>query len=169
MKRPDTRAFLFDVQRACELIAEFTTGMTLPEYAADLKTRSAVERQLEIIGEAIGQMLKLFPEVQEELPQAAQIIAFRNRLIHGYASVSNQVVWASSTATCPSSPPKSKSFWQHSRAGKTRSLRPCAQRRRLSRTAAHDAGYLPSKWMPGPARLVNSSSSASALRKRRPQ
>ncbi|HKV12384.1 MAG TPA: HepT-like ribonuclease domain-containing protein [Thermoanaerobaculia bacterium] len=93
MKQPDPRTFLFDVQRACELITEFTIGMTLPEYAADLKTRSAVERQLEIIGEAISQMLKLFPEMQEELPQAAQIIAFRNRLIHGYASVSNQVVW----------------------------------------------------------------------------
>lgn len=93
MKRPDPRSFLFDVQRACELITEFTTGMTLPEYAADLKTRSAVERQLEIVGEAISQMLKLFPEMQEELPQAPRIISFRNHLIHGYASVSNQVVW----------------------------------------------------------------------------
>jgi uncharacterized protein with HEPN domain len=93
MKRPDPRSFLFDIQRACQLITEFTSGMTLPEYAADLKTRSAVERQLEIVGEAIGQMLKLFPEMREEVPQAPRIIAFRNYLIHGYASVSNQVVW----------------------------------------------------------------------------
>ena len=93
MKQPDARTFLFDIQRACQLIAQFTLGTTLPKYAADLKTRSAVERQLEIIGEALGQMLRLFPEMEYQLPEAPRIIAFRNRLIHGYASVSNQVVW----------------------------------------------------------------------------
>lgn len=41
MKRPDPRSFLFDIQRVCQLIAEFTSGMTLPDYAADLKPRSA--------------------------------------------------------------------------------------------------------------------------------
>lgn len=93
MKRPDPRTFLFDIQNACELIVEFTVGMTFPDYAADPKTRSAVERQLEIIGEALGQMLKIFPEMGEHFPDASDIISFRNRLIHGYASVSNSVVW----------------------------------------------------------------------------
>ncbi|HEV2852465.1 MAG TPA: HepT-like ribonuclease domain-containing protein [Thermoanaerobaculia bacterium] len=93
MKRPDPRTFLFDIQKACELFVEFTSGMTFPGYAADPKTRSAVERQLEIIGEALGQMLRIFPEKEELFPEAPDIIAFRNRLIHGYASVSNSVVW----------------------------------------------------------------------------
>jgi uncharacterized protein with HEPN domain len=93
MKRPDARAFLFDIQRACQLITQFISGTTLPDYAADPKTRSAVERQLEIIGEALGQMLKLFPEMGHQFPEAPRIISFRNYLIHGYASVSNQVVW----------------------------------------------------------------------------
>ena len=93
MKRPDPRTFLFDIQNACELIVEFTSGMTFPDYVADPKTRSAVERQLEIIGEALGQMLKVFPEMGGQFPEAPDIIAFRNRLIHGYASVSNSVVW----------------------------------------------------------------------------
>jgi hypothetical protein len=53
MKQPDARAFLFDVQRACQLIQEFTSGMTLQDYAADRKTRSAVERQLEIVGDPV--------------------------------------------------------------------------------------------------------------------
>lgn len=93
MKRPDPRTFLFDIQKACELTAEFTSGMTFPDYAADPKTRSAVERQFEIIGEALSQMLKTFPEMGVHFPEAPDIIAFRNRLIHGYASVSNSVVW----------------------------------------------------------------------------
>jgi len=88
MKQPDPRAFLFDIQAACQRISEFTLGMTLQDYVADLKTRSAVERQLEIIGEAVGQMLKAFPDLQGELPEAPRIISFRNFLIHGYASVS---------------------------------------------------------------------------------
>jgi uncharacterized protein with HEPN domain len=93
MKQPDARAFLFDVQRACQLIQEFTSGMTFQDYVADRKTRSAVERQLEIVGEAIGQMLRAFPEMRQDIPDASRIISFRHRLIHGYASVSNPVVW----------------------------------------------------------------------------
>ncbi len=93
MRQPDACAFLFDIQTACQLIREFTSGMTFQDYAEDRKTRSAVERQLGIVGEAIGQMLKAFPEMRQEIPDASRIIAFRNRLIHGYASVSNPVVW----------------------------------------------------------------------------
>ncbi|MBW8877610.1 MAG: DUF86 domain-containing protein [Acidobacteria bacterium] len=93
MRQPDARTFLFDVLRACQNIIGFTSGLNLEDYAADVKTRSAVERQFEIVGEAIGQMLKLFPEMQEEFPEASRIISFRNYLIHGYASVSNEVVW----------------------------------------------------------------------------
>jgi len=93
MKQPDARAFLFDIQRACRVIDQFTSGMTFSDYVADLKTRSAVERQLEIIGEALSQMLEGFPEMEQQFPEAPRIISSRNRLIHGYASVSNQVVW----------------------------------------------------------------------------
>ena len=93
MKRPDARTFLFDIQQACRVIGQFTSGMTFSDYVADLKTRSAVERQLEIIGEALSQLLENFPEKEEQFPEAPRIISFRNRLIHGYASVSNEVVW----------------------------------------------------------------------------
>ena len=93
MKRPDARSFLFDIQRACQAIGAFTSQLTFEEYVADLKTRSAVERQLEIAGEAVSQMLKYFPEMQADLSEGPRVIAFRNYLIHAYATVSNQVVW----------------------------------------------------------------------------
>ncbi len=93
MKQREARVFLFEIHRACELIQQFISGMSFSEYDADVKTRSAVERQLEIVGEAIGQMLKSFPEMQQDFPEAPRIIAFRNYLIHGYSSVSNEVVW----------------------------------------------------------------------------
>ena len=55
--------------------------------------RSAVERQFEIIGEALNQLLRREPGIREKISDASLVIAFRNRLIHGYASVSDEVVW----------------------------------------------------------------------------
>ena len=102
MKRPeDARVFLFDIQQACQLIAEFTAGLTYSEYIVDRKTRSAVERQLGIVGEAIGQMLRAFPELESQFPEAPRIISFRNYIVHAYASVSNQVVWGILEANLP--------------------------------------------------------------------
>jgi uncharacterized protein with HEPN domain len=91
MRRPDTRKFLFDVQAACKLISQFLTGKSFEDYVQDPLLRSGVERQFEIIGEAVNQMLRADPEI--ELKDAARIIAFRNYLIHGYSSVSDEAVW----------------------------------------------------------------------------
>jgi uncharacterized protein with HEPN domain len=48
----DPRAWLLDIIGACDLLAEFTAGKTFEDYASNAMLRSAVERQLEIIGEA---------------------------------------------------------------------------------------------------------------------
>jgi len=55
--------------------------------------RSAVERQFEVIGEALRQAVTLEPALARRFTDAKRIIAFRNRLIHGYASVSDALVW----------------------------------------------------------------------------
>jgi uncharacterized protein with HEPN domain len=55
--------------------------------------RSAVERQLEIIGEALSRAVAVDPRLRDRITETPRIIAFRNRLIHGYASVSDEVVW----------------------------------------------------------------------------
>ncbi|OAI13122.1 hypothetical protein A1359_12870 [Methylomonas lenta] len=89
----DPRVFLWDAHSAAEAILEFVTGKSYADYAADRMLRSAVERQFEIIGEALNQLCKIEPNWAERIPDLAQIVAFRNLLIHGYASVNDLTVW----------------------------------------------------------------------------
>ena len=79
--------------RAADRIAEFVTGRSCEDYAADPMLRSAVERQFEILGEALAQMAKRDAPVAESIPELARIVAFRNVLIHGYATVDDKLVW----------------------------------------------------------------------------
>ena len=67
--------------------------MKLDTYVADAMLHAAVERQFEIIGEALARLRKLAPEVCGVVTDAGRIIAFRNILIHGYADVDDRLVW----------------------------------------------------------------------------
>ena len=55
----ETRKYLFDIQRAIALLGEFTEGKTFEDYSRDAMRRAAVEREFEIIGEALTQLMKL--------------------------------------------------------------------------------------------------------------
>jgi uncharacterized protein with HEPN domain len=59
--------------------------------------RSAVERQFEIIGEALGQLRHAAPDLAAAVPDLPRIVAFRNLLIHGYAAIDNRLVWEAAT------------------------------------------------------------------------
>lgn len=86
------RKYLSDIQLAIELIESFVEGIdSFDNYSQDLKTQSAVERQLGIIGEAVNKFKQECPE--ETLENAQQIIGFRNRIIHAYDSIDNSIVW----------------------------------------------------------------------------
>ena len=89
----EIRKYLFDMREACELITQFTAGKTYDDFHADSMLRSAVERQFEIIGEALNQAIQRDPALGHTISNAGRIIAFRHRLIHGYATVSDEVVW----------------------------------------------------------------------------
>jgi uncharacterized protein with HEPN domain len=85
--------YLSDVIQAIDLIEDFTKSMpNYGDYTSDLKTQSAVERQLGIIGEAVNKFDILHPE--ETLVNARKIIGMRNRLIHTYDAVDASMVWA---------------------------------------------------------------------------
>lgn len=55
--------------------------------------QAAVERKFEVIGEALNQLAKLDPALAARIPDVPQIVAFRNQLIHGYATVNPDTVW----------------------------------------------------------------------------
>ena len=87
------KKLLSDILRAIELIESFSTdNKDFDSYLIDLKTQSAVERQLGIIGEAISRFQKVYPE--SPLTNANKIIVFRNRLIHAYDTVDPSMIWA---------------------------------------------------------------------------
>ena len=89
----DPRAFLWDVQQAVLAIQQFIHGMDATSYADSALVRSAVERQFEIIGEALNRLSKISPDLAQKVPNLREIIGFRNILIHGYASIDHARVW----------------------------------------------------------------------------
>ena len=93
MPQHDSHMYLYDSMEASNLILEFTAGKTFEDYKNNPMMKSAVERQFEIIGEALGQAVKKEPSLGKSIQNISRIVAFRNRLIHGYAHVSDEVVW----------------------------------------------------------------------------
>ncbi len=101
MPPPDPRTYLWDARRASEHVIAFVEGRTWSEYQADLVLRSAVERQFQILGEALNKLRQLDPAAAVGVPNLARIVAFRNVLIHGYASIDDALVWEVATEHAP--------------------------------------------------------------------
>ena len=89
----DAKKYLWDVRESAERINRFTSGRSFDDYLKDEMLRAAVERQFEIIGEALNQLSKREPDRAKRIPDLARVVAFRNILIHGYATVDDRLVW----------------------------------------------------------------------------
>jgi len=86
------KKYLSDILHAIDLVEDFTKEIdNFKSYENDLKSQSATERQLAIIGEALNKLNKVDPEITIENDK--HIISFRNRLIHAYDSIDNAIVW----------------------------------------------------------------------------
>jgi uncharacterized protein with HEPN domain len=91
--QPKTPKLLDDVRDAAAFIRQVTDGKTLGAYGTDRLLRQAVERNFEIIGEAISRLARVDPDIAARIGDHPQIIAFRNVLIHGYDLIDHAQVW----------------------------------------------------------------------------
>lgn len=85
--------YLWDALQAGERAQRFALGMDYDAYCADEVRRSAIERQLEILGKALLRLRKVNPEAAARIPELHRAVALRHVLIHGYANVDNNIVW----------------------------------------------------------------------------
>lgn len=99
--RRDPRALLWDIAEAAAAIDGFIDGLDIDGYARSPLVHSAVERKFEIIGEALGQLARIDADLFARIPDARQIVAFRNLLIHGYAMVEHARVFRTARESLP--------------------------------------------------------------------
>ena len=86
------RVWLLDIDQSIDEIFEFLPKKRdFFEYKKDLKTKKAVERNLEIIGEAVRRILA--EDRNFSIENARQIIGTRNRIIHDYDNISDEIIW----------------------------------------------------------------------------
>jgi len=91
---PEIKTWLFDVLQSIAEIESYFEAKPkrFDEYIADIKTKRAVERDIEIIGEAVNRILKKDKDFKIE--NAQKIIGARNRIAHGYDKISDDLLWS---------------------------------------------------------------------------
>ena len=91
--RLESKKLLYDISIASNKLLQFVNEKSWDDYSQDDLLRSAVERQFEIVGEALNQLSKIDKNCVKKITDYQQIISFRNILIHGYADVDDRLVW----------------------------------------------------------------------------
>jgi uncharacterized protein with HEPN domain len=91
--QPKSPKWLEDIANACTRIEEYTLNVTLSEFRSDDRTRQAVERNLEIIGEALLRLERVDGPTAKRINDYRQIIGLRNRLAHEYDDIDDERVW----------------------------------------------------------------------------
>lgn len=88
------KTWLYDIINAIQEIELFFEEKPLDfiEYQKDIKTKRAVERNIEIIGEAVNRILKQNPDFA--IQNARNIVGTRNRIIHSYDNIADDMIWS---------------------------------------------------------------------------
>lgn len=88
----EIKKYLFDIQESINSIENYLSEKRdFNIYSANKMLRRAIEREFEIIGEALNRIDKLAPDI--EITGKKQIIGMRNRVIHGYDKIDNEIIW----------------------------------------------------------------------------
>lgn len=88
----EIKKYLFDIRESIESIEKYLGDKRdFNIYLADKMLRRAVEREFEIMGEAMSRIEKLDSSIK--ISSKRQIISMRNRVIHGYDKIDNEIVW----------------------------------------------------------------------------
>ncbi|SEB94691.1 Uncharacterized conserved protein, contains HEPN domain [Paramicrobacterium humi] len=95
--RPEVGAHLWDTVEAARLVHEFASGKTEKEFNSDVLMRSAIERQLEVLGEALNRLRRDDPETAARVPDLEKIAGMRNVIAHEYGSIDYEIVWRATT------------------------------------------------------------------------
>lgn len=85
--------YLYDIVNCSEFVLQLTKDKTVEDYKKDRVFRSALERELQIIGEAMLQLDHISPETVDKISEHRSIIGFRHVLVHGYDSLDPDTVW----------------------------------------------------------------------------
>lgn len=93
-------AYLWDMLDAARQVVEFTRGLTFEAYVAAPLRRMAVERALEILGEAARRVSLSFREAHPEIPWR-DLIGQRNVLAHDYGEIKQDRIWEAATQHAP--------------------------------------------------------------------
>ena len=90
------KQYLFDIEKSIEDIESYISSIaSFQEYEEDKMIRRAVEREIEIIGEAMNRILKIDPGI--DIPKAREIVSTRNKIIHGYDEVDAMIIYVVAT------------------------------------------------------------------------
>lgn len=99
--QPEAGAHLWDAAEAARLVHEFARHKTMAEFRSDLIIRSAVERQLEILGEALNRLRRDDADTGSRLPGLDKIVEMRNIIADEYGDIDYEIVWRAATTSIP--------------------------------------------------------------------
>lgn len=99
--RREAGAHLWDAAEAAKLVHEFALGKTEASFNSDLIVRSAIERQLEILGEALKRLRRDDIDTAARVPGLDRIVGMRNVLAHEYGYIDYEILWRATTNEIP--------------------------------------------------------------------
>ena len=93
LEKAERQSRLWHIADACSAVLEFTAGRSIDDYRTTRMLRSAVERELSNLGEAMSRLRRLYPDIASQITDVPGIIGFRNELVHNYPAIDADVVW----------------------------------------------------------------------------